>query len=159
MSDADSGVIAFIRRARDPSEYLVVVCNFTPIPRYDYRLGVPEKTVFREMLNSDSGMYWGSNVGNAGWAVAEEHIVNQWPCSLKVSLPPLGLLVFKPQRKTKETGREKNASSVKGTKERPAQGTNQSPQVPGPPLQRPASSTARESAPQHPSVRTGMSGR
>jgi 1,4-alpha-glucan branching enzyme len=120
MSDADGGVVSFMRKAKDPSDYLVVVCNFTPVARSDYRVGVPEKAVFREIMNSDSQMYWGSNVGNAGWAVAEEHIVNQWPCSLRISLPPLGMLVFKPQRKTGGTGKQKGASSLEKTAGRPA---------------------------------------
>jgi 1,4-alpha-glucan branching enzyme len=131
MSDADACVVSFMRKAQDPSDYLVVVCNFTPIPRYDYRVGVPEKTVFREILNSDSEGYWGSNVGNAGWAVAEEHIVNQWPCSLTVSLPPLGMLVFKPQRKPRVTGRGKDSSSVRKTKEEPAPKKTRSAKGPG----------------------------
>jgi 1,4-alpha-glucan branching enzyme len=98
MSDADTSVVSFIRRARDQSDYLVFVCNFTPVPRYDYRVGVPHRTVYREIMNSDSEIYWGSNVGNAGWAVAEDIPMNQWPCSMRLTLPPLGMVVFKPHR-------------------------------------------------------------
>jgi 1,4-alpha-glucan branching enzyme len=96
FSDADNSVISFIRRAEDPADHLLFVFNFTPVPRENYRVGVPEHAIYREVLNSDSNLYWGSNVGNAGVTVAEAHRVNQWEHSINVTLPPLGMLVFKP---------------------------------------------------------------
>ena len=61
----------FIRRARNPEDFVVVVCNFTPVLRLDYRVGVPAAGYYREILNSDSGYYEGSDAGNAGGVRAE----------------------------------------------------------------------------------------
>lgn len=97
-SDSDSSIVSFMRRAKDPDDFLVFVFNFTPVPRYDYRIGVPVKTVYREIMNSDSEFYWGGNIGNTGWAVAEDIPFYHWPFSLNLSLPPLGMLVLKPHR-------------------------------------------------------------
>jgi 1,4-alpha-glucan branching enzyme len=98
FSDVDSCVVSFIRRGRDPGDFLLFVFNFTPVPREDYRVGAPEKLAYREVMNSDSELYWGSNLGNAGLVVAEDVPINQWRFSLNLTLPPLGMLVFKPQR-------------------------------------------------------------
>ncbi len=87
-----------MRRAKDPADFLVFVYNFTPIPRLGYKVGVPVKTSYREIMNSDSEFYWGSNVGNAGCVSAEDNPFKQWPYSLKIDLPPLGMLVLKPNR-------------------------------------------------------------
>ena len=61
-------MIAFLRRARDPNDSVVVVCNFTPVVRENYRVGVPSGGYYREILNTDSEIYGGSNVGNYGGA-------------------------------------------------------------------------------------------
>jgi 1,4-alpha-glucan branching enzyme len=98
FSDSDSSVVSFIRRARDPEDYLVFVFNLTPIPRENYMIGVPENTEYAEIMNSDSSVFWGSNVGNSGRVAAEDMQFNQWPFSLSLTLPPLGMLVFKPIR-------------------------------------------------------------
>ncbi|MGD8352268.1 MAG: 1,4-alpha-glucan branching protein GlgB, partial [Nitrospirota bacterium] len=98
FSDSDSSVVSFARKAKDPSDYLVFVYNFTQVPRRGYRVGVPEKAAYREIMNSDSELYWGSNVGNAGRVEAEEVPFLQWPCSLSLDIPPLGMLVLKPER-------------------------------------------------------------
>jgi 1,4-alpha-glucan branching enzyme len=98
FGDWEGSVVSFIRRAKDPSDYLVFVFNFTPVPRENYLVGVPEKTGYREILNSDSEIYWGSNVGNAGFAVAEDMPFYKWPYSLRITLPPLGMVAFKPVR-------------------------------------------------------------
>jgi 1,4-alpha-glucan branching enzyme len=98
FSDADSSVVSFIRKARDPEDFLVIVCNFTPIPRTGYRIGVPRMGVYKETMNSDSASYWGTNTGNTGEVQAEDVRFNQWPFSLSLTLPPLGMLVLKPER-------------------------------------------------------------
>ncbi|MEC4676874.1 MAG: 1,4-alpha-glucan branching protein GlgB, partial [Nitrospirota bacterium] len=64
--DTDNSVLSFIRRAGNPDDHIVVVCNFTPVPRFNYRIGVPEKCFYREILNSDSEEYYGSSLGNSG---------------------------------------------------------------------------------------------
>ena len=68
-------MIAFLRRARDPNDSVVVVCNFTPVIRENYRVGVPSGGYYREILNTDSEIYGGSNVGNHGgaWGIHEGH--------------------------------------------------------------------------------------
>ncbi|MBI5640635.1 MAG: 1,4-alpha-glucan branching enzyme, partial [Nitrospirae bacterium] len=96
--DADSSVVSFLRRGKDPDDYIVVVCNFTPVPRYQYRIGVPERCFYREILNSDSREYWGSNVGNAGGVCSDVIPCHGKPCSLEIVIPPLSVLYFKPDR-------------------------------------------------------------
>jgi 1,4-alpha-glucan branching enzyme len=96
--DADNCTVSFIRRAKDPADHMVVVCNFTPVPRYGYRLGVPECCYYREVLNSDSVEYWGSNLGNSGGAHADDVPWHGQPYSIDIVLPPLAVVYFKPVR-------------------------------------------------------------
>lgn len=96
--DTDNCIISFVRRAKDRNDFVVVICNFTPVPRFGYRVGVPEKGYYREILNSDSREYWGSDLGNAGGAHTEELPWNGQPCSLSLVLPPLAVLYLKMQR-------------------------------------------------------------
>jgi len=98
VHDADASVLAFIRRGRQPNDFLVVVCNFTPILREDYRVGVPERCFYREILNTDSAFYGGSNAGNGGGVNADPVPWNDRPFSLRLRLPPLAVLIFRPQR-------------------------------------------------------------
>jgi 1,4-alpha-glucan branching enzyme len=97
FSDSENSIVSFMRRARYEEDFLVLVFNFTPVPRYGYRVGVPRRAVYREVLNTDSEKYWGGNVGNTGWVAAEDVRFNQWPYSLSLTLPPLGMVVLKPQ--------------------------------------------------------------
>lgn len=96
--DADNSVASFIRRARNPEDFLVFVFNLTPVPRYGYRIGVPRSGFYRELLNSDSSLYWGGNMGNSG-GVRAENVVSQrsFPFSLRLVLPPLSVLILKPE--------------------------------------------------------------
>jgi 1,4-alpha-glucan branching enzyme len=96
--DTDKSVISFVRYAKESDDHMVVVCNFTPIPRKDYRIGVPDNCFYREILNSDSSDYWGSNVGNAGGVHADTMPWHGKPCSIKIVIPPLGVLYFKPEK-------------------------------------------------------------
>ncbi len=98
FSDSDSCVVSFIRKAKDPEDFLVFVFNFTPVPRHDYRVGVPKKAVYKELLNSDSETYWGSDTGNGGWVAAEDAPYSGQPYSLSLTLPPLGMLALSPLR-------------------------------------------------------------
>lgn len=93
-SDSASSVMSFLRRGDDGSSILVV-CNFTPVPRYDYRIGVPYGGYWRELLNSDATVYWGSGQGNAGGVTADQESWNGRPYSVRLTLPPLGVLFFK----------------------------------------------------------------
>jgi 1,4-alpha-glucan branching enzyme len=92
LHDWENSVLAFLRRARDPRNSIVVVCNFTPVVRLDYRVGVPSGGFYRELLNTDSEVYGGSNVGNQGgvWARQEPHAGR--PFHIQLQLPPLGVL-------------------------------------------------------------------
>ncbi len=97
-NDADASVLSFLRRTKDPAELMVVVANFTPVLRENYRVGVPEPGFYRELLNSDGDTYGGSNAGNVGGVQAQPVPWMGKPYSLPLRLPPLGVLYFKPQR-------------------------------------------------------------
>jgi 1,4-alpha-glucan branching enzyme len=97
FGDSDNSVVSFVRRAKDRGDFMLFVFNFTPVPRYDYRIGVPRGGFYREILNSDAAVYWGSNVGNYGGVHAEDAWCHGRLQSIRVNLPPLGALAFKPE--------------------------------------------------------------
>jgi 1,4-alpha-glucan branching enzyme len=97
-NDWEHSVLAFIRRALDPMDYLIVVANFTPVVREGYRVGVPELTSYREVLNSDSEIYHGSNIGNGLGLPAQPTRWQQQPFSIEATLPPLGIVILRPER-------------------------------------------------------------
>lgn len=97
FNDADNSVISFLRKARDGREALVCVCNFTPVPRHRYRIGVPEGGWYRELFNSDALIYGGSNTGNFGGVQSVESPCHGLPHSLSLTLPPLSVLFLKRQ--------------------------------------------------------------
>lgn len=95
-SDADNSVLSFIRRGRNADQFLVAAANFTPVVRGPYRIGVPGAGKYREVLNTDSEVYWGANVGNLG-SVSAQNIPHHGRLhSLEIVLPPLALVLFKP---------------------------------------------------------------
>ncbi len=96
MNNNDS-IISYVRKAEDPNDFVVVACNFTPIPRLGYRLGVPKAGFYSEIFNSDSSFYAGSNVGNHPGCQAEWHGHHGRPASMYINLPPLATVVLKPQ--------------------------------------------------------------
>jgi 1,4-alpha-glucan branching enzyme len=98
LHDWENSVIAFLRRARDPGDSVVVVCNFTPVVRDNYKVGVPVGGFYREILNTDSEIYGGSNVGNQGgvWGLREPHAGR--PFHLSLHLPPLAVLFLRTPR-------------------------------------------------------------
>lgn len=93
--DSEQSIISFIRRSKAPDDFLIFVCNFTPVPRFNYRIGVPQSGFYKEILNSDSSEYWGSNLGNSGGVPAEEIPWHGRPYSMNITLPPLATIVFK----------------------------------------------------------------
>jgi 1,4-alpha-glucan branching enzyme len=95
-ADWEQSVVSFVRRARDAGDFVLVVCNLTPVPRHAYRVGVPRPGYYRELVNSDAGEYGGSNLGNEGGAWAEPRPSQGQPHSLTLTLPPLAVLVLKP---------------------------------------------------------------
>jgi 1,4-alpha-glucan branching enzyme len=96
--DADNSIIAFLRRGRTPNQHVVVVCNFTPLPRPGYRVGVPEACFYREVLNTDATAYGGSGVTNAPGRQAIPQPWHNQPCSVELTLPPLGVAILKPEQ-------------------------------------------------------------
>ncbi len=94
--DVGQSVIAFVRWSREFRDHVVVICNFTPVPRSGYRVGVPHQGKYQEVLNSDSGFYGGSNVGNAGVRWTEDIPSHGKARSLDLTLPPLSVLYLRP---------------------------------------------------------------
>jgi 1,4-alpha-glucan branching enzyme len=94
--DADVSVIAFLRKSRS-GDLALVVCNFTPVPREAYRLGVPRGGVWRERLNSDAGVYGGSDLGNLGSRATDATPSHGQAQSLSMRLPPLAIVVLTPE--------------------------------------------------------------
>jgi 1,4-alpha-glucan branching enzyme len=96
--DTDNSILSFIRRARNGGDHIVVACNFTPVPRWSYRVGVPEHCYYREVLNSESNLYGGSNLGNGGGVHSQPIPWHGQPNSIEILIPPLGVVFFKPAR-------------------------------------------------------------
>ena len=94
LEDADQSVYAYLRFGEPGTKPALVICNFTPVPRYAYRLGVPQSGAWREAVNTDASVYGGSNVGNGGWAQAEDVPSHDFPASLLLTLPPLATIVM-----------------------------------------------------------------
>jgi 1,4-alpha-glucan branching enzyme len=109
-NDHEHSIIALTRRAirpsghqairpsghrAGPSEFVIAIVNFTPVPRRDYRLGVPAAGDYVELLNSDADVYGGSNIGNQGRVSAEEKPSHGCGWSLNLTVPPLGFLLLK----------------------------------------------------------------
>jgi len=94
-NDADNSIFTYIRFAKDQSDFIVVAANFTPVPRDNYRVGVPQAGYYREVLNSDSEIYGGSNVGNYGGLHTDNIYAHGFPHSLNLTLPPLSILLLK----------------------------------------------------------------
>ncbi|MCC7009994.1 MAG: 1,4-alpha-glucan branching protein GlgB [Acidobacteria bacterium] len=93
-TDADSSIISFVRRARDPQDFVVAVFNWTPVVRAGYRIGAPEPGFYRELLNTDAAYYGGGNVGNAGGVPSEPISAHGHAQSIVLTLPPLSGVLF-----------------------------------------------------------------
>ncbi len=104
-SDNRHSVVAFIRKSKDPDEFVVTVCNFTPQPHAHYRIGVPEAGFYTELFNTDARKYGGSNMGNLGGKWTDEWSYHNRPYSLDLCLPPLGVVVLKFDREKTETAK------------------------------------------------------
>ncbi|MCI5131228.1 MAG: 1,4-alpha-glucan branching protein GlgB [Candidatus Electrothrix sp. EH2] len=96
-NDSDNSVFSFIRRAKKTDDFLVVICNFTPIIREEYRIGVPQGGGYREIINSDLTMYQGSGVCNSELRTISEPAYGM-EHSLVLTLPPLATLILKPEQ-------------------------------------------------------------
>jgi 1,4-alpha-glucan branching enzyme len=98
-NDTESNTISLIRRGKVSEDVLLVVCNFTPVPRPNYRVGVPRGGLWREMLNSDAQEYGGSGLGNLGGVEAIPAGIHGRRHCLSLLLPPLAALFFKSEGK------------------------------------------------------------
>jgi 1,4-alpha-glucan branching enzyme len=95
VHDWESSIVSYLRKGSDPNNTILVVCNFTPVPRANYRVGVPHGGYWRELLNSDAPLYGGSGQGNLGGVEAVPVGAHGRYHSLTLQLPPLSVLVFK----------------------------------------------------------------
>lgn len=95
FKDWEKSIVSFIRRGKTSQDMLLVVLNATPVPQHNYLIGIPWMGVWREVLNSDALSYGGSGVGNCGAVAARPEPFQGEPCSLSLTLPPLGIVIFK----------------------------------------------------------------
>jgi len=95
--DWEQSTLSFLRKGGYEEDLVLVVCNFTPVPRTNFRVGVPRGGYWRELLNSDATLYGGSGAGNMGGIEAAPLPAHGRFHSLAVDLPPLGVVMFKPE--------------------------------------------------------------
>ena len=95
--DFQRSIISFLRRGQNSSDQLLFVCNFTPVVRQNYRVGVPLEGHWKEILNSDAPLYGGSGQGNFGGLSTVPLPIHDRPFSLNMTLPPLGIVIFRPE--------------------------------------------------------------
>ena len=94
--DADQSVYAWLRLAGPDEPPIAVVCNFTPVPRHSYRIGLPRAGIWREILNTDAEPYGGSGLGNLGAVMATDLLPSHgFPASVAIMIPPLATLYFR----------------------------------------------------------------
>ena len=94
-NDSAASVLSLLRKGKSSKDTLLVVCNFTPVPRTNYRVGVPSGGFWRELLNSDAPDYGGSSLGNLGGVEAENEPAHGRPYSLNLTLPPLAAVFLR----------------------------------------------------------------
>jgi 1,4-alpha-glucan branching enzyme len=107
-SDSEHSVIAYLRKGKSPGEPVAMVFNFTPLPRFGYRIGVPGRGFWREILNSDAADYGGSGEGNMGGVEAEAVPTHGRAWSVALTLPPLGVLFLQREAGAEEEEEEKD---------------------------------------------------
>ncbi|RYZ65299.1 MAG: 1,4-alpha-glucan branching protein GlgB, partial [Proteobacteria bacterium] len=95
-NDAEQSVVTFLRRGRNPKDVAIVAINYTPVPRENYRIGLPFGGTWREALNTDDHKYWGGGLTNGGALEASPLNHHRWPRSLTLTLPPLGGIILTP---------------------------------------------------------------
>jgi 1,4-alpha-glucan branching enzyme len=99
-SDSEQSMLSFMRRSRGGDEIVAAVFNFTPVPRHNYRVGVPRAGYWQEILNSDSESYGGAGFGNHGGTEALDVQAHGRQYSLNLIVPPLGAVFFKHSKLT-----------------------------------------------------------
>jgi 1,4-alpha-glucan branching enzyme len=96
-NDRESSVLSFLRQTADGKDQMVVIMNLTPVQRDNYRVGLPRAGRWRELLNSDAGIYAGSNKGNYGVVTAENIPCHNQQHSAQFTLPPMSVIAFQPE--------------------------------------------------------------
>jgi 1,4-alpha-glucan branching enzyme len=94
-NDAQRSVVAFLRKGSQPGDVVLVACNFTPVPRHGYRIGVPTPGEWSEILNTDAPLYGGTGQGNLGGVRSSPVAQQGQPYSIVTTLPPLGVVLFR----------------------------------------------------------------
>ncbi len=98
-NDWEGSIISFLRTGKTIKDQILVVCNMTPVPRYNYRIGIPLNGLWKEILNSDAKEYGGSGYGNLGRLNATPVAFHGFDHSLSLTIPPLGILIFKAEQR------------------------------------------------------------
>jgi 1,4-alpha-glucan branching enzyme len=99
-SDWQQSIVTYLRKGEDPEDVVLIAANYTPVPRYNYLVGVPRAGFWRELLNSDAGEFGGSGIGNYGGIETSPVPNHGRPYSLNLTIPPLGVVVLKPEGDT-----------------------------------------------------------
>jgi len=94
-NDSEQSILSFLRLNSQKNEFILIICNFTPVPRYNYNIGVPFNGTWRELLNSNSTIYGGSGLGKSGNVVTKPIEYHSKKYSISITLPPLGVIFFK----------------------------------------------------------------
>jgi 1,4-alpha-glucan branching enzyme len=99
-NDSLQSTLSLLRKGRSEENALIIACNFTPVPRHNYRVGAPAGGFWSEILNSDAPVYGGSGQGNMGGVEAAPFPLHGLSFSLNLTLPPLGIVFMKPQERS-----------------------------------------------------------
>lgn len=94
-NDWENSILTFLRKGNGPNEVVLIGCNFTPVPRENYRVGVPKKGFWKEICNSDAVEYGGGGIGNAGGVASQEQTWHGRDNSVLITLPPLAVVAFR----------------------------------------------------------------
>ncbi|MCI0603486.1 1,4-alpha-glucan branching protein GlgB [bacterium] len=108
-NDNVRSVLSFLRFGKNDQEAVAFICNFTPVPRHNYRIGVPWEGIWEEALNSDSEFYGGSGIGNFGSVKADEMESHGRKFSVNLQLPPLSVVILKSSFNAETLGRRENS--------------------------------------------------
>ena len=117
-SNYQESIISFLRKGKDEKDFLLFVCNFTPVPHFNYLVGTKLLVDYEEVFNSDRDIYSGTNILNSGVIKPKLQNINGIPYSLKLNIPPLSTIILKPKFKeeTKEESQEKESKIIEKIK-------------------------------------------
>lgn len=113
-SNYQESIISFLRKGKDKKDFLLFVCNFTPVPHFNYLVGTKQLVDYEEIFNSDRDIYSGTNILNSGVIKPKLQNVNGIPYSLELNIPPLSTIILKP--KFKEETKEEVSKIIKKIK-------------------------------------------